>query len=412
MTAASILRDRAVVALLVAEVVSTSGMQMTWLVLPWFVLLATGSATQMTLVLAAELVGLAAFGLPAGKALGRLGARKTMVLCDGVRGPLMLVIPILHWTSGASFPVLLAVAFALGALGAPYFAAQKVIVPELLGEDERRVTRANAFFQGATRATLLLGPVIGGALISVIGAPSVLVVDAATYVVAVVLVGGFVPARPLLPAAEATGVRDGLRFLSRERLLRVWWPTFALGDAAWTAFFASIPVIVVTRFGEDPAIAGWLIASFGIGAVIGNLASYRVLVSRFDGYTIIAACVMGQALPLWLLSFDLPPAGLSATIVASGIANGIVNPSLHSIMTLRIPAALRPTVMTAAMTGWALVNPLGVFAAGPVLDAAGPEPVLVAFAAVQTVTMAVVALSAARERSRPVPAPLARAADG
>ncbi|MDQ3893987.1 MAG: MFS transporter [Actinomycetota bacterium] len=412
MSAGSILRDRAVVALLVAEVVSTSGMQMTWLALPWFVLLATGSATRMTLVLAAELIGLAAFGLPAGKALGRLGARRTMVLCDGLRGPLMLVIPILHWTSGTSFPVLLAVAFALGALGAPYFAAQKVIVPELLGEDERRVTRANAFFQGATRATLLLGPVIGGALIGVIGAPSVLVVDAATYVVAVVLVAGFVPARPRLPTAEATRVQDGLRFLSRERLLRVWWPTFALGDAAWTAFFASIPVIVVTRFGEDPAIAGWLIASFGIGAVIGNLASYRVIVPRFDGYAIIAACVMGQALPLWLLSFDLPPAGLSAAIVASGIANGIVNPSLHSIMTLRIPAALRPTAMTAAMTGWALVNPLGVFAAGPVLDAAGPEPVLVAFAAVQTVTMAVVALTAARERSRPVPAPLARAAGG
>ena len=62
----------------------------------------------------------------------------------------MLVIPMLHWTAGLSFAVLLVVAFALGALAAPYFAAQKVIVPELLGEDEKRVSEANALFQAAT----------------------------------------------------------------------------------------------------------------------------------------------------------------------------------------------------------------------------------------------------------------------
>ena len=62
-------------------------------------------------------------------------------------------------------------AFLLGALAAPFFAAQKMIVPELLGEDEALVGRANALFQGATRITMLLGPVLGGILISVVSAP-------------------------------------------------------------------------------------------------------------------------------------------------------------------------------------------------------------------------------------------------
>jgi hypothetical protein len=52
------------------------------------------------------------------------------------------------------------------------------------------------------------------------------------------------------------------------------------------------------------------------------------------------------------------------------------------------------------MVGWAVVNPLGLFVAGPVLDAYGTTPVLIGFAAVQTVSMAVVALAAARERGR------------
>jgi MFS family permease len=396
----SLLRDRTIVALLTAEVVSTTGSQMTWLALPWFVLVTTGSATKTTFVVAAELVGLAALGLPGGRVLDRLGARRTMLLCDGARAPLMAVIPLLHFAGALSFPPLLVVAFLLGCLSAPYFAAQRLILPELLGEDERLVSEVSALFQAANRTTILLGPVLGGVLIGVLGAAEVLLVDA--YLVAVVIVAAFVPAtrRAQAEGEERRGVMDGLRFLLGDRLFRVWWPSFAIGDAAWTAFFITVPVLVLARFGDRPAIAGWLIASFGVGALIGNGIAYRFLIKRVDGLRLIAIFIMGQALPLWLLPLPLPAWGLSAAIVASGLANGLVNPSLHAISTLRIPPPLRPTVMTTAMVFWALVNPLGLFLAGPVLDAFGTTPVLVGFAAVQTVTMAVSGSAAIRTRRR------------
>lgn len=401
MSRTELLRDRSLVALLAAEVISTTGSQMTWLALPWFVLVTSGSATQMTFVVAGEVIGLALLGLPGGRLLGRVGARRTMILCDAARAPLMLVIPVLHWTGGLSFGILLAVAFGLGALSAPYFSAQKVIVPELLGEDEGQITEANALFQAATRTTMLAGPALGGILIGVIGATSVLLIDAASYVVAVVLVAGLVPHRePIAQEDEHRSLGAGFRFIARDRLLRAWWPAFAVGDAAWTAFFISVPVLVLTRFGHHAWIAGWLIASFGVGAVIGNIVSFRFLARRFDGLGIVAAFVLAQAAPLWLLWLKLPAAGLSALIVASGLANGLVNPSLHAIMTLRIPPPLRPTVLTTSMVGWAVVNPLGLFVTGPVLDAFGTTPVLVGFAAVQTVTMAVVGLASLRELGR------------
>jgi predicted MFS family arabinose efflux permease len=396
------LRDRSIAALLTAEIVSTTGSQMTWLALPWFVLLTSGSATRMSLVVAAELIGAGLFGLPGGKLLARLGARRLMMLCDAARGALILTVPVLHWTGSLSFGLVLAVAFAAGAFTAPYFTAQKVIVPELLGEDEAVVSRASALFQGATRATMLLGPVIGGALIAAFSAPAVLVVDAATYVVAVALVAGFVP-RPArsVPAAEDTGIRQGIRFLARERVLRVWAIVFAIGDAAWVAFFISIPVLVFARFGADPRIAGWLLASFGAGALLGNAIAYRVLLDRVRGMTVIGVCVLGQALPLWLLTFHLPASAYSAALAVSGLANGLVNPSIHALMTLRIPPQLRPSVMAAMTVVFTLIQPLGVFGAGPVLDAFGVEPVLVAFAAIQTVTMAAIAATAFRERAAP-----------
>ena len=90
-------------------------------------------------------------------------------------------------------------------------------------------------------------------------------------------------------------------------------------------------------------------------------------------------------------------------IVASGIANGLVNPSLHAITTLRVPPPLRPNVFATSMVGWAVVNPLGLFVTGPVLDAFGTTPVLIGFAAVQTVSMGVVSLAAARELGSPAP---------
>jgi MFS family permease len=407
-SATSVLRERPLRALLAAEVVSVTGSQMTWLALPWFVLITSGSATRMTFVIAAELIGLGVVSFPGGKLLARIGARRTMLLCDGARAPLMLLVPILHWADALSFAPLLVLAFGLGGLSAPYFAAGKVIVPELLGEDEQRVGEANALLQGATRITLLLGPVLAGVLIAAVDAPTVLVIDGATYVVAMALVWAFIPQRPPVAVEEGEdrGVRAGIRFLIHEPLLRVWNFALAIGDAAWTAFFAAVPVLVVARYDADPRIAGWLLASFGVGAVIGNAVSYRFLLKRVDGLRIVALCIMGQALPLWLLPLPLPAAALSGALLVSGIANGLVNPSLHTIMTLRVPPALRPTVMTTMMLVWAGLNPLGVFAAGPVLDAAGPEPVLYAFAAVQTVAMAFVALASLRAASaKPAPEP-------
>ena len=237
-----------------------------------------------------------------------------------------------------------------------------------------------------------------------LSAPAVLVVDAVTYLVAAGLVLLFVPrGKPIATAEDERGVTRGLRFLVREPLMRIWIPVFALGDAAWAAFFITVPVLVVARFDSDPRVAGWLLASFGVGAVLGNVGAYRLL-GRFDGLSVIAVFVMGQALPLWLLTMELPAVVYSGALLVSGLANGLVNPSIHTLMTLRIPAPLRPTVMTSMMVVFVVAQPLGVFGAGPILDAFGVQPVLVAFATVQTVTMALISLTALRAQPRAVPA--------
>jgi len=403
-----ILRHRPLRALLFAEVISTTGAQMTWLALPWFVLTTTGSAGRMTVVILAESLGLAAAGLPAGAFVQRFGAKRSMLFADAVRAPLMLFVPILHWSGHLTMPGLLLLAFLLGALAGPYFTAQRVILPELLGEDEATISQANALFQGAIRTTLLLGPPLGGVLIGVIGAANVLVVDAATYVVSFALVALFVPTREPATQEERTGSRGvlaGIKFLVHEPLLRVWIPLFVVGDAAWQAFFVAVPVLTIERFGADAKIAGALFAGFGAGALIGNFLSFRYLSQRIDGLRLIALSVPLQAAPLWLLTLHLPARAMFGAVLLSGIGNGICNPTIHSLFTLRMPIAIRPKAMAAATVIWGLGTPLGLLFAGPVLATIGPQPVLVGFALVQTVCMLGVSVTSLRARAAGISSP-------
>ena len=390
------LRHRPILALLAAEVVSTSGAQMTWVALPWFVLTTTGSATRMSVVIAFEAVGLAVTSLLGVRLLSRVGARRTMLICDASRGPLMLVIPLLHWTGELSFAVVAAVAFAIGAMTGPYFAAQRIIVPELLGEDEGVVSQATALFQGATRVTLLLGPPLAGVLIGIVGAPAVLLVDAATYVLAVLLIGLFVPAtKPADVDEESRGLRAGLRWVRRDPLVRAWRACLVVGDIAFQAIFIALPVLVVARYDANPRIVGVLFAAFGVGCVVGNAVSYR-LVRRVDGLVLITRVALLQALPLWLLVYDVPAPAAVAALVGSGLGNGLINPSLHAIITLRIPVALRASVMSGLMSIHMIAMPVGILGAGPLLDAFGVAPVFAACAGVQTLVMTLVALAALR----------------
>jgi hypothetical protein len=114
---------------------------------------------------------------------------------------------------------------------------------------------------------------------------------------------------------------------------------------------------------------------------------------------IASVAVLGQALPLWALAAPIPAAAVAATIFTSGVANGFANPSIHALLTMRVPPALRPKAVAAATTIFVVSAPAGLFVAGPALDALGAHPVLVGFALVQTVAMTAVAAIGLRARA-------------
>ena len=392
-----------IAALVSAEIVSILGSRMTYLALPWFVLVTTGSASKMTLVLAAEIAPMAVFGIPSGIVVERLGARTTMLVCDAARVPLLAALPILHAAGLLSFPLLLGLVFLLGCFMAPYFAAQRVILPELVGEDETTIAQANSVIEGGTAFAGLAGPALAGILIPFLGAPNVLYVDAATYVLSFLLLAGFVPrTKRLVGSATRHGVLAGIRFLLRDRLLGPLGGSVIVLNFLGAGLAATLPYYAYHSFSGDSKIAGLFFTAMGAGALIGSISAV-VVVKRFPPLRLAALGIVGLAVPLWLLPLELPAWGVMAALFTATLFTPLVNGPVIGVITARTPPDLRPKLMTALISVSTLSAPAGFLVAGQLLEPWGVARVFTAVAVGMTGAALVFATIALRHRDVAAP---------
>jgi MFS family permease len=395
-------------ALVVAELVSVLGTRMTYLALPWFVLVTTGSAGKMSIVLAAELVPMALLGVPSGTVVQRLGARNTMLISDFARAPLLALIPVLHAVGALSFGVLIAIVVVLGCFMSPYFASQRVILPELVGEDERLMSQGNSLIEGGSALAALIGPALAGLLIPLLGAPNVLYVDAATYAVSFLLILAFVPRRkPVAAEAVEHGALAGLRFLLHDRLLAPMAVTVIGFGFLSAGLSAGLPVYAFEEFNGSSRIAGLFYAALGAGALVGSLLAV-VAVRKVTPLRLAGFAMLAFPIPLWVLPF-LPPAPVVVTaLLLATLFTPFVNGPTIAVLTARTPEALRAKVMTAVVSVNTLAAPLGYLIAGQVLEHWGVVPLFTAVVAGITWMAVVFAAIVFRHREEDValePAP-------
>jgi predicted MFS family arabinose efflux permease len=373
-------RNRTLTALLTAEVVSSTGSVFTFVALPWFVL-QTGSPTDMSIVLAAEVLPMALFGIPSGSVVSRLGARTTMLISDAVRAPLVALVPILHWTGHLSFGLLVAIVFCLGLFTAPYIGSQRSIIPEIFGDDETVVSKASGLFSGANQLPILIGPAIGGLLIGWIGTAPLLVLDGVTFLFAFVTVLLFVRGGKRIPSDESSeGVLAGVRFLARDKLLGPTALSLIVLDGAANAIAVAVPLLAYTRYERNPHVFGWTFAAFGIGAVASSLLVVKLL-DRFKPLRLACIGILGVCVPLWFVAAPIPWPLVALALFVCGAFVPLVNAPFMGILSTRPPAAVRAKVLTAVMTASAIGVPVGRLLVGPVYNAWGNGGVWLAIAA-------------------------------
>lgn len=378
------LRTPGLLALFTAKLLSTFGSWLTLLALPWFVLVTTGSPVKMSLVLTAEFAGVVIVGLVSGKLVARFGTRRTMLIGDAARAPLMASIPLLHLADGLNLPILLAVSFGLGAFTTPYVSSQRLILPELLGPvrgtDEKLVGRANSLIDAATRIAALAGPAAGGVLIALLGPAEILWIDAGTYLVSFLIVLAFVRPPANAPATRLTDhptKGSGVRHVLSDPPLRLFSVALILVTLAVPAIFLCLPVLVLHELGGDPRTLGLLTAANGAGLALGSLAAVTTL-NRMGTTALTAAAVLLCA-PLWLLLIERPIV-IALGLFLTGLATPVLAATLITRFTLRTPPQRRPHVMAAITTTENLAAFVGTVTAGPALQLAGSRPVFATIA--------------------------------
>jgi MFS family permease len=352
------------VGLVAAELISLTGSAMTFVALPWFVLATTGSTAKMGWVLAAELLPIALVGIPAGSLVARLGAKRTMLVSDAARGPLMLVIPLLHSTGHLSFPALLGVTFAIGVFAAPYFASSRIVVPEVVGEDEHVVAEVNAVLAGANQITQIAGPVLAGFLIAATSPSTVLVVDGCSYLLSFLMIAFVVQAgRRVAASEESRGLFAGLRFVMRDRLLGPTVIAACVVNFAVQGIELGLQGLAYFSYDANPHVLGYLFGAFGVGALLGAVVAQQ-LARKANLLKLAAIAIVSAPLPLYLLGLT-PPWPVSVLLVgAFAFFTPLVNAPIIGVLTVRTPEALRPKVMTAVLTVATLAGPLGFLVAG------------------------------------------------
>jgi MFS family permease len=399
-------KKTAVGALVVAEVVSVLGTRMTYLALPWFVLVTTGSPSKMTLVLAAEIAPMAVLGIPSGALVQRLGSRNTMLVSDFARAPILASIPLLHAAGALSFGLLLGIVALLGCFMPPYFAAQRTILPELVGEDERRMSQANSSIEGGTAFAALIGPALAGVLIPFLGAPNVLYVDAATYAIAFLLILVFVPRRETVAAGVQHGVLAGLQFLLRDKLLAPMATTIVAFGFLGAGMSAGLPVYAYDEFDGSSRIAGLFYAALGAGALVGSLLAL-VVVRKVPPLRLAGFAILAFAVPIWVLPFLPPWPVVLVALFTATLFTPLVNGPIFGVLTARTPESLRAKVMTAVIAVNTLAAPLGFLVAGQVLEHWGVVPLFTIVVAGMTwmaLLFAAIALRHRESEASPEPA--------
>ena len=368
----------------VAQLISAFGNSLTAIAIPWFVLETTGSAGQTGIVAAAGLVPTViamAFG---SAAVDRFGFRRMSIVSDLLSMVTVAAIPLLYLTVGLNLPALLVLVF-LGALfDAPGATARAAMRPALARLAGITLSRANGIDQGGISLATLLGPIAGGVLIGLIGASNVLWVNAAAFLVSVVLVTVVVPVvwpSGAAATAERTSyledVRSGWRFVLGVPLIRRIMSIAVLVNFVTSAMFAVLlPVFVNEEFG-DPRVLGAILAAFGAGSLTGvGLFSWRgerlrrswALVAGIGAFIVVcAAFVAGLPWPI-----------VAVVAALAGLVAAPINPIVMTAVQERVPEAMLGRVMGAVYAAALLAAPAAVLVAGLLAEAVGPRPAFLA----------------------------------
>jgi MFS family permease len=349
-----------------ARLVSVAGSQAAQVALAYTIYQRTRSSAWVSAALFASLAVTGLLGPVSGWIGDRFDRRRVMIASELAAGA--------GWVGllAVDAPWLLVVlALAATAAGAPFRAASAATIPNLV--DDEDLTWANGIVAGSVNGALVVGPLAGGALVAASGADAVFMVNAASFLASAALLGRL-PAertghrRMHLPV---TGILVGFRVVAHHRTLGPLVAVTALSFAAFgVTLVADLPL--ADHFDAGSVGYGLLTALWGLGAVAGSWAAARWLRSSTEamGLTLGTA-----AMAVSLGSIAAIPAFAPIVLVGTigGIGSGYAFTPWFTMVQRLTEDVHRSRVFAAAEACEQGAFVAGMLAAGWIVEAVGPR---------------------------------------
>jgi predicted MFS family arabinose efflux permease len=304
----------------------------------------------------------------AGALLDRWRMSKLVTLDYGVGAATSILVAVLAALNWLPAPLLLAI-IGLSSLSAPLsFGGARSLVPVVV--PRRLWERANALdsvsyivatIAGAPLAGLLVGAIGGGWTIGFSGL--------LTAAAAVLMIGLREPARETPPKAGSV-VRhawEGLLYvLVRNPTLRGLALTLSVTNIGSGIVIIALPVLVLTRLHQGPAVVGLLWGISGAAALVSSLLVGRMRVQGREPRLILAALAI-NALSYALLPLAAALAVVVASVLLLGIATGPFDIAVFTLRQRRTDPAWFGRVFAVSMSLNSLGAPIGSALAGPLI---------------------------------------------
>ena len=267
---------------------------------------------------------------------------------------------------------LLAFAFVSAVVETPFWVASGAAMPNLVAEE--RLSWANGLVSLGKNLGISVGPAIGGALLPILGAPSVFGLNALSFVVSAVLVATVHArfSREREEHHEHRGVRAGFRFIARDRVLRMLTLAYVVMIGGM-GFVMVADVPLAERFGAGSIGFGLMITFWGVGSVAGSFAG-RWLDERkepralFLGMLLVGFATAAIGVSPWF-------APILAMTLFAGIGDSIAVVADQGIQQRRTPDVVRSRVMAAVEFVVMIAYAVALIFAGQVLRIVGPQHV-------------------------------------
>jgi MFS family permease len=334
---------------------------------------------DVSYVLAAETVPLAALLLLGGVIADRLPRSITMVGADLVRFFSEAALAVLLLTGTAPVWAMVVLAGFLGAGQAFFNPAMTGLMPEIVAPDG--LQQANALRALATSSGQILGPALAGVIVAAGGAGWAIAIDAGTYALsAACLIRLTIPPRP---ETEPTSMLTDLVAGWNEFRSRTWLWSIVLQFAAFNALcfapFMLLGAVVARERLGGAAAWGIILALLGAGSIVGAIASSRFHPRR---PLVIATCGAALfALPVSLIAIPAPTALIAAGAFVAGLGLSIFDTLWETSLQQHIPGELLSRVSAYDWFGSVAFVPLGYILAAPLAGALGVRSALVFAAA-------------------------------